>query len=232
MIDVYYWTTPNGHKVTMFLEETGLPYTVKPVNISRGEQFAPDFLAIAPNNRIPAIVDHAAGLPGGPVSLFESGAILLYLADKTGKLIPTDARARWQCIQWLFWQMAGLGPMLGQNHHFASYAIEPIPYAIDRYVNETARLYAVLDRQLRGREFIVDGYYSIADIACYPWIQPERQRQNIDDFPDLRRWKAAIAARPATQRAYALAKTINVKPSISDEESRKILFGQGRHTVR
>ena len=232
MIDVYYWTTPNGHKVTMFLEETGLPYTVKPVNISRGEQFAPDFLAIAPNNRVPAIVDHAAGLPGGPVSLFESGAILLYLADKTGKLIPADARSRWQCIQWLFWQMAGLGPMLGQNHHFASYAIEPIPYAIDRYVNETGRLYAVLDRQLRGREFIVDGYYSIADIACYPWIQPERQRQDIDDFPDLRRWKAAIAARPATQRAYALAKTINVKPSISDEESRKILFGQGRHTVR
>ena len=232
MIDVYYWTTPNGHKVTMFLEETGLPYTVKPVNISRGEQFAPDFLAIAPNNRSPAIGDHASGVPGGPVSLFESGAILLYLADKTGKLIPAETRARWQCIQWLFWQMAGLGPMLGQNHHFASYAVEPIPYAIDRYVNETGRLYAVLDRQLRGREFIVDGYYSIADIACYPWIQPERQRQNIDDFPDLRRWKAAIAARPATQRAYALAKTINVKPSISDEESRKILFGQGRHTVR
>jgi GST-like protein len=232
MIDVYYWTTPNGHKLTMFLEETGLPYTVKPVNISRGEQFAPDFLAIAPNNRIPAIVDHVPGIPGGPVSLFESGAILLYLADKTGKLIPAEAHARWQCIQWLFWQMAGLGPMLGQNHHFASYAIEPIPYAIDRYVNETGRLYAVLDRQLRDREFIVDGYYSIADIACYPWIQPERQRQNIDDFPDLKRWKAAIAARPATQRAYAIAKTINVKPAISDEESRKILFGQGRHTVR
>ena len=138
---------------------------------------------------------------------------------------------RWQCIQWLFWQMAGLGPMAGPNHHFGSYAVEPIPYAIDRYVNETARLYAVLDRQLRAREFIVDEY-SIADIACYPWIQPERQRQNIDDFPDLKRWKEAIAARPATQRAYALGKTVNVKPAISDEASRKILFGQGRHTVR
>ena len=231
MIDVYYWTTPNGHKLTMFLEETGLPYALKPVNISRGEQFEPEFLAIAPNNRIPAIVDHAPGIDGGPVALFESGAILLYLADKSGRLIPPDTRARWQCIQWLFWQMAGLGPMAGQNHHFNAYAIDPIPYAIDRYVNETGRLYAVLDRQLRRREFIVDTY-SIADIACYPWVQPERQRQSIDEFPDLARWKAAIAARPATQRAYAIAKSVNVKPAVSDEESRKILFGQGKHTVR
>jgi GST-like protein len=215
----------------MFLEETGLPYALKPVNISRGEQFEPAFLEIAPNNRIPAIVDHAPAMEGGPLSLFESGAILLYLAEKTGKLIPAHGRARWQCVQWLFWQMAGLGPMAGQNHHFGSYAIEPIPYAIDRYVNETARLYAVLDRQLRGREFIVDSY-SIADLACYPWILPERQRQNLDEFPDLKRWKEAIAARPATQRAYAIAKTINVKPAISDAESRRILFGQGRHTVR
>jgi GST-like protein len=163
--------------------------------------------------------------------MFESGAILLYLADKSGRLIPHDPRMRWQCIQWLFWQMAGLGPMAGQNHHFGSYAVDPIPYAIDRYVNETGRLYAVLDRQLRAREFIVDEY-SIADIACYPWIQPARQRQNIDDFPDLKRWKDAIAARPATQRAYAIGKTVNVQPAISDEASRKILFGQGRHTVR
>jgi len=155
----------------------------------------------------------------------------LVRVDKTGRLIPSDPRNRWQCIQWLFWQMAGLGPMAGQNHHFNAYAIDPIPYAIDRYVNETGRLYAVLDRQLRRREFIVDTY-SIADIACYPWIQPERQKQNIDDFPDLKRWRESIAARPATQRAYAIAKTINVKPAISDEESRKILFGQGRHTVR
>jgi GSH-dependent disulfide-bond oxidoreductase len=231
MIDLYYWTTPNGHKITMYLEETGLPYTVKAVNISRGDQFAADFLAIAPNNRIPAIVDQAPAIPGGPVALFESGAILLYLADKTGQLIPADVRARWQCIQWLFWQMAGLGPMAGQNHHFGNNALEPIPYAIDRYVNETGRLYAVFDRQLRGRQYIVDDY-SIADIACYPWVQPERQRQNIDDFPELKRWTAAIAARPATQRAYALAKTINVKPAVSDEESRRILYGQGKHTVR
>ncbi len=231
MLDLYYWTTPNGHKITMFLEETGLPYTLKPVNISKGEQFAADFLAIAPNNRIPAIVDHAPAIGGGPVSMFESGAILLYLADKSGRLIPAQPRARWQCIEWLFWQMAGLGPMAGQNHHFTRYAPEPMPYAVDRYVNETSRLYAVLDHRLRGREFIA-GEYSIADIACYPWVLPERQRQDIDDFPELKRWKAAIAARPATQRAYALAKTVNATPAVSDEASRKILFGQDRHTVR
>jgi len=231
MIDLYYWTTPNGHKLTMFLEETGLPYTIRPVNIGKGEQFKPEFLGIAPNNRIPAILDHEPAIGGGPLPLFESGAILLYLADKTGKLVPRDTRQRWNCIQWLFWQMANLGPMAGQNHHFGRYAPEKIPYAIDRYVNETSRLYAVLDKQLQDRDAIVDDY-SIADIACYPWVQPERQRQNIDEFPDLARWKAAIAARPATQRAYAIAKTVNVKPAVSDEESRKILFGQGKHTVR
>lgn len=231
MIDLYYWTTPNGHKLTMYLEETGLPYTLKPVDISRGEQFDPAFLAIAPNNRIPAIVDHAPAGGGVPLSMFESGAILLYLAEKTGELIPADPRPRWECIQWLFWQMAGLGPMAGQNHHFGNYAREPIPYAIDRYVRETGRLYAVLDHHLRGREFIA-GEYSIADIACYPWVLPERQRQHLDDFPDLERWKRAIAARPATKRAYALAKTVNVKPAVSDEESRRILFGQDRMTVR
>jgi GST-like protein len=231
MLDLYYWTTPNGHKITMFLEETGLAYTLKPVNISKGEQFAADFLAIAPNNRIPAIVDHAPAIGGGPVSIFESGAILLYLADKSGRLIPAQPRARWQCIEWLFWQMAGLGPMAGQNHHFTRYAPEPLPYAVDRYVNETSRLYAVLDHRLRGREFIA-GEYSIADIACYPWVLPERQRQDMDDFPELKRWKAAIAARPATQRAYALAQTVNATPAVSNEASRKILFGQDRHTVR
>jgi GSH-dependent disulfide-bond oxidoreductase len=231
MIDLYYWTTPNGHKITMFLEETGLPYTIRPVNIGKGEQFAPDFLAIAPNNRIPAIVDHAPEMGGAPLSLFESGAILLYLADKTGRLIPHAARQRWQCIQWLFWQMANLGPMAGQNHHFARYAPERIAYAVDRYVNETGRLYAVLDKQLRGRDFVVDEY-SIADIACYPWVQPERQSQNIDDFPDLKRWKEAIAERPATKRAYDVAKTINVQPSVSDEAARRILFGQDRHTIQ
>ena len=231
MLDLYYWTTPNGHKITMFLEETGLPYNLKPVNISKGEQFAPEFLAIAPNNRIPAIVDHAPAMPGGPLSLFESGAILLYLADKTGQLIPADPRARWECIQWLFWQMAGLGPMAGQTHHFVHYAPEHVPYAIDRYVRETGRLYAVLDHRLRGRDWIT-GEYSIADIACYPWVQPERQRQDIDEFPDLKRWKERIAARPATQRAYAIAKKVNVAPAVRDEQSRKILFGQDAHTVR
>lgn len=231
MIDLYYWTTPNGHKLTMYLEETGLAYRLKPVNISRGEQFDPAFLAISPNNRIPAIVDHAPSIGGAPLPLFESGAILLYLADKTHQLIPADPRRRWECIQWLFWQMAGLGPMAGQNHHFGSYARERIPYAIDRYVNETARLYAVLDHRLRGREFIA-GEYSIADVACYPWVLPERQHQDLADFPDLARWKQAIAARPATVRAYAIAQTINTRPAVDDEASRKILFMQGRHSVR
>ena len=231
MLDLHYWPTPNGHKVTMFLEETGIPYTLKPVNISKGEQFAPEFLAIAPNNRIPAIVDHAPAIPGGPVSMFESGAMLLYLADKTGKLIPADPRSRWECVQWLFWQMAGLGPMAGQTHHFVHYAPEKIPYAIDRYVREAGRLYAVLDHRLRGRDFIT-GEYTIADIACYPWVQPDRQRQDIDEFPDLKRWKERIAARPATQRAYEIGKKVNVAPPVRDEQSRKILFGQDQHTVR
>ena len=231
MIDLYYWPTPNGHKMTMFLEEAKLEYTIHPVNIGKGEQFKPEFLAIAPNNRIPAIVDRAPADGGEPIAMFESGAILLYLADKIGRFVPRDLRARLDCIQWLFWQMANLGPLAGQNHHFVHYAPERLQYAIDRYVNETGRLYAVLNKRLADREFIV-GDYSIADIACYPWVQPERQRQNIDEFPDLARWKAAIAARPATQRAYAIAKSVNVKPAVSDEESRKILFGQGKHTVR
>jgi GST-like protein len=231
MIDLYYWTTPNGHKITIYLEETALPYTLRPVNISRGEQFAPAFLAISPNNRIPAIVDHAPADGGGPLSLFESGAILQYLADKTGRFIPGTLRGRWDCLQWLYWQMGGLGPMAGQNHHFAHYAPEKIPYAIERYVKETGRLYAVLDRRLADREFIA-GEYSIADIACYPWVLPERQSQNLEDFPHLKRWKAEIAARPAVQRAYALAKTVNTAPAVTDEQSRKILFGQDRMTVR
>ncbi|NDP43647.1 MAG: thiol:disulfide oxidoreductase [Aromatoleum sp.] len=231
MIDLYYWTTPNGHKITIYLEETGLPYTMHPVNISRGEQFVPAFLAISPNNRIPAIVDHAPADSGPAISLFESGAILNYLADKTGRYIPAALRGRWDCLQWLYWQMGGLGPMAGQNHHFALYAPETLPYAIDRYVRETGRLYAVLDRRLADREFVA-GEYSIADMACYPWVLPERQGQNLDDFPYLKRWKAAIAARPAVQRAYALAKTINTTPAISDDRARKVLFGQDRTTVR
>jgi GST-like protein len=231
MIDCYYWTTPNGHKVTILLEETGLPYTIHPVNISKGEQFDPAFVQISPNNRIPAIVDQAPADGGAPLPMFESGAILLYLADKVGRFIPAAWRARLDCIQWLFWQMGNLGPMAGQNHHFGLYAPEKLPYAIDRYVRETARLYAVLNRRLGEREFIVDAY-SIADIASYPWIVPERQQQNLDEFPHLKRWKEAIAARPAVIRAYALAKTINVKPTVADAHAKSILFGQSQATVK
>lgn len=213
MIDLYYWTTPNGHKITLFLEEAGLPYRLHPVNISKNEQFAPDFLRIAPNNRIPAIVDQAPADGGAPISLFESGAILLYLADKTGQFISSDLRTRNTTLQWLFWQMGGLGPMAGQNHHFGTFAPEKIPYAIERYVKETSRLYGVLNTQLAdGRAFIA-GDYSIADMACYPWVVPyERQRQKLEDFPHLQAWFERIAARPATARAYALVQSVNPPP--------------------
>ena len=231
MIDLYYWTTPNGHKITIFLEETGLPYRLIPVNIGKGEQFRPEFLAISPNNRIPAIVDHDPADGGQPLPMFESGAILLYLADKVRRFIPADTRARLACIEWLFWQMAGLGPMNGQTHHFVHYAPEKIAYAIDRYVRESSRLYAVLDRRLAEREYIA-GEYSIADMACYPWINPERQRQDMSHFPNLARWRAAIQARGAVQRAYELAKGINKGPAVNDEESRKVLFGQSEATVQ
>jgi GST-like protein len=232
MIELYYWTTPNGHKVTMFLEETGLPYKIFPIAIGKGEQFAPSFLRIAPNNRIPAIVDTAPEGGGAPLSLFESGAILLYLADKTKKFIPQDLRGRNEALQWLFWQMAGLGPMAGQNHHFTQYAPEPIPYAIERYVKETARLYAVLDKALQGKQFLA-GAYSIADMASYPWIVPyERQRQKLEDFPNLKRWFDAIKARPATQRAYDIVKTVNPGAPPMTADAKKILFGQDAATVR
>jgi GST-like protein len=225
MIDLHYWTTPNGHKVTMFLEEAGLPYRIVPVNISKGDQFQPGFLAIAPNNRIPAIVDHAPADGGGPLSVFESGAILQYLAEKTGRFLPADLRGRTETMQWLFWQMGGLGPMAGQNHHFSQYAPEKIPYAINRYVNETNRLYGVLNKRLADREFIA-GAYSIADMASYPWIVPHaRQGQKLEDFPHLKRWFDAIAARPAVQRAYARAAEINQTPTVN-EQSRAVLFGQ------
>src|SRR5471032_726190 len=200
MIDLYYWTTPNGHKITLFLEEAGLPYRIVPVHIGQGEQFKPEFLRIAPNNRIPAIVDHAPADDGGPLPIFESGAILLYLADKIGRFIAQDLRGRNDTLQWLFWQMAGLGPMAGQNHHFATYAPEKLPYAIERYVKETSRLYAVMDERLADREFLA-GDYSIADMACYPWVVPyERQRQDLADFPHLKRWFDAIKGRPAVER--------------------------------
>ncbi|MBI1773761.1 MAG: glutathione S-transferase N-terminal domain-containing protein [Proteobacteria bacterium] len=233
MIDLYYWTTPNGHKITMFLEETGLEYDIIPINIGKGEQFKPEFLKVAPNNRIPAILDPKPADGGEPVSLFESGAILLYLAEKTGKLIPRSLRGRASALEWLFWQMAGLGPMAGQNHHFTQYAPEPIPYAIDRYVRETARLYAVLDKRLKGRDFLIDEY-SIADIASYPWIVPyERQRQKLEDFPNLKRWFEAIKARPATVRAYAKAKEVNPQPPPAmTDEAKKILFGQSAATIK
>ena len=229
MIDFYYWTTPNGHKITIFLEEAGLPYSIKPVNISKGEQFAPEFLAISPNNRIPAIVDLDPADGKGPLSVFESGAILQYLAEKTGKFLPADLRGRTETMQWLFWQMAGLGPMAGQNGHFNNYAPEKIPYAIDRYVKETERLYGVLDERLADREFIA-GAYSIGDMAAYPWIVPyERQAQNLNDFPSLKRWFETIQRRNTVQRAYAVAKAINTAPTVT-EESKSILFGQGRRS--
>ncbi|MBP9962107.1 thiol:disulfide oxidoreductase [Pseudomonas sp. FFUP_PS_473] len=210
MIDLYYWTTPNGHKITLFLEETGLPYRIHPINIGKGEQFAADFLKIAPNNRIPAIVDHDPADHQAPLSLFESGAILLYLAEKTGHFLPKDLRGRQETLQWLFWQMGGLGPMAGQNHHFNRFAPEKIPYAIKRYVDETARLYGVLNKRLADRPFVAGAEYSIADMAIYPWIVSHQwQSQNLDDFPALKAWFERIKARPATQRAYALVEKIN-----------------------
>jgi GSH-dependent disulfide-bond oxidoreductase len=230
VIDLYYWTTPNGHKITIFLEEAGLPYRMVPVNISRGEQFKPEFLRISPNNRIPAIVDNAPAAGGRPVSVFESGAILQYLAEKTGKFLPKDLHGRVEVMQWLFWQMGGLGPMAGQNHHFGQYAPEKIPYAIERYAKETNRLYGVLDKRLADREFVA-GDYSIADMASYPWIVPyERQGQKLDDFPNVKRWFETIRARPAIMRAYELAKKINVQPTVS-EESKSVLFGQTAATA-
>jgi GST-like protein len=231
MIDLYYWPTPNGHKITLFLEETRLTYQIIPVNIGKGDQFNPAFLKISPNNRIPAIVDHNPMDGGAPISVFESGAILLYLAEKTGCFLPVDLRGQFEVLQWLFWQVGGLGPMAGQNHHFVQYAPEKIPYAIQRYVNETSRLYAVLDRRLTEQEFIA-GEYSIADMAAYPWIVPHKQQQqNLDDFPNMKRWFAAIRTRPATVRAYEIGKRISDQPVVT-EESRSILFNQSTKTVR
>src|SRR5262245_61613083 len=230
MIDLYYWTTPNGHKITIFLEETGLAYRIVPINIGKGEQFKADFLAVSPNNRIPAIVDHAPADGGKPVPIFESGAILLYLAEKTGRFLSSDLRWRVDTVQWLFWQMGNLGPMAGQNNHFTHYAAEKIPYAMDRYRNEVNRLYGVLDKRLADRSYVA-GDYSIADMAIYPWIVPhERQGQKLEDFPHLKRWFEAIRARPATVRAYDKAKAINTEATMSDE-AKKILFGQTAASV-
>ncbi len=230
MIDFYFWTTPNGYKVLTFLEETGIPYRIVPVNISKGEQFEPGFLRISPNNKMPAIVDHSPGGPGVPISLFESGAILLYLAEKTGHFLPKDVAGRTDVLQWLFWQMGGLGPMLGQNLHFGQYASEKISYAIDRYVNETNRLFEVLDKRLTDREFIA-GDYSIADMASYPWVfKHPYLRLRLEDFPNLKHWFKTIEHRPAVARAYEIGASINTIPTVT-EESREILLGQNDRAV-
>lgn len=229
MIELYYWPTPNGHKITLFLEEAGLDYTIKPVDIGKGAQFASDYSVISPNHKMPAIVDRDPAGGGAPISVFESGAILVYLAVKTGRFIPQDMRGRVACLEWLFWQVGGLGPMTGQHGHFSVYAPEKIPYAMERYRNESERLLDVLDRRLRGRTFITGDDYTIADMACYPWIDTyDKAPLDLEPFAGVRRWCDAIGARPATQRAYARASEVN--PSVGQpmrDEEKKILFGQG-----
>ena len=234
MIDLHYWPTPNGHKITLMLEELAeaghaLQYTVKPVDIGAGDQFKPDYLAISPNNKMPAIVDHAPADGGAPISVFESGAILLYLAEKTGLFLPQALRGRTTTLEWLYWQMAGLGPMSGQRGHFHVYAPEKIPYAMDRYDRETIRLHGVLDRRLAGNAFIAGDEYTIADMACYPWIDAYAGLPpDFDAFPNMKRWYDSIAARPATARAYVWKQKVNPdagKPMT--DEQRKHLFGQG-----
>jgi GSH-dependent disulfide-bond oxidoreductase len=232
MIDLYYWPTPNGQKIRLFLEESGLPHRIIPVDIGKGDQFKPEFLTISPNNKMPAIVDHAPTMGGPPLALFESGAILLYLAEKSGRFMPVDEREYFVALQWLFWQVAGLGPMAGQAGHFRVYAPEPVPYGIDRYTREVSRLYGVLDRHLAAREFVAGSAYSIADIAIYPWIVPfEAHGQDLAAFPNLARWFAAIQARPATVRVFEEASTAYSSKPLTDEE-RKVLFGQSAATVQ
>lgn len=228
MIDLYFAATPNGLKLRLYLEETGLDHRAVPVKLSAGEQFQPEFLAISPNNKIPAIVDHAPADGGEPLAVFESGAILLYLARKTGLLWPREERAQLQVTQWLFWQMAGLGPMAGQAGHFRAHAPEAVPYAIERYTREVTRLFGVLDRQLQGRDFIAGETYSIADVACYPWIVPHAGLgQTLADTPNLQSWFERIRARPATQRAYRGVDDPYAKAANFTDAERKVLFGQG-----
>lgn len=225
-IELYYWPTPNGWKISIMLEECGLPYAVKLINIGKGDQFKPDFLAISPNNKMPAIVD-PQGPDGAPISVFESGAILQYLGRKTGLFYPKDERGRVEVDQWLFWQMGGLGPMAGQAHHFRIYAPEKIPYAIDRYTNEVHRLYGVMNTRLADREFLA-GDYSIADIACVGWAKLwERQGQKIEEFPHLKRWLDAVLGRPAVQRGLAVNAEERQKVDLAkDKDAQRVLFGQ------
>jgi GST-like protein len=231
MIDLYFWTTPNGRKITIFLEEAELPYTLHPINIGKGEQFASDYLKIAPNNKIPAIVDHTPFDGGPPISIFESGAILHYLASKTGQFMPRNLRGQIEAMEWLMWQMSAVGPMFGQSNHFSNYASEKIPYAIERYQKEVRRLCAVLDRRLIDRTFIADTY-SIADMATYAWLRAEHEGVDMNEFPNVQRWKQTLAARPEVERAYAKGKELSMPPAVSDAASRKILFGQDASVVK
>ena len=229
-IDLHYWPTPNGFKITIMLEECGLPYAIKPVNIGKGDQFKPEFLAIAPNNRMPAIVDPDG--PGGkPISIFESGAILQYLGRKTGRFYPSEERARVEVDQWLFWQMGGLGPMAGQCHHFRNYAPEKIPYGIDRYTNEVNRLYGVLNKRLADRDFIA-GDYSIADMASFPWVRPyKNQGQDIAEFPNLDRWFKRMHERPAVAKGCKVGEELRSNYNLAtDKEAQAIMFGQRART--
>lgn len=231
MIDLYSWPTPNGFKVSILLEECGLDYRAHPIDIGAGDQFSPEFLAISPNNKIPAIVDHD-GPGGGDYALFESGAILLYLAEKTGMFWPQSHPAKWDTVQWLMWQMGGFGPMLGQAHHFRVYAPEKIAYAVDRYTNEAGRLYNVLDRRLGESEWLGGDTYSIADIATFPWSRSiERQGQSLDDFPNFRRWFQAIDARPAVQRGLKVLADRRKEGPI-DDKAREAMFGTMQYQRR
>ncbi len=230
MIDVFSWPTPNGHKVHIMLEECGLPYRAIPVNIGSGDQFKPEFLAISPNNKIPAITD-PDGPDGQPISLFESGAILVYLAGKTGRFLPQDVRGRYEVLQWLMFQMGGVGPMLGQNHHFRQYAPEKLPYAIDRYTNEARRLYGVIDRRLARSKWLGGPEYSIADIATWPWLRNwKNQGVELSDYPHLSRWYQAIEERPAVQRGVKVL--ADLRKPITDDKAREVLFGKTQYERR
>tara|TARA_R110001592_G_scaffold9558_2_gene50572 strand:+ start:642 stop:1340 length:699 start_codon:yes stop_codon:yes gene_type:complete len=232
MIDLYSWPTPNGHKVHIMLEETGLAYTVHPINIQKGDQFQPEFLKISPNNRIPAIVDQDG--PGGkPYSLFESGAILIYLAEKTGKFLPTDPTAKYDTLQWLMWQMGGIGPMFGQAHHFRGYAPVEIPYAVDRYTKEAGRLYGILDKRLGESAYLAGPDYTIADIATFPWTRSiDRQGHSLDDFPNVKRWSDAINARPGVAKGVTVLEDVRGERKPLSDEERAVMFGDKQFAKR